>query len=234
MIDLLLGFFTPWLIYAGILALHFLLPARSVEGYVRDERSGELLRYRLNGPLVLVVSLGAWLGAGYSGIMPWDWLWTHRWSGAAGAFALGLLVSAAVVLSAPSRGGSLLREFYLGRRTNPQWLNGRVDSKMYLYLAGATLLELNLLAFAAHHFLTYPDDPSPGIVLYVALFSWFVCDYVVFERVHRLWFGAGTGLAADDRSLAVPPLLRGAAVPAGARRRSPLRRKVWTPMGTIP
>ena len=55
---------------------------------------------------------------------------------------------------------------------------------MFLYLAGATLLELNLLAFASHHFLTYPDDPSPGIVLYVALFSWFVCDYVVFERVH--------------------------------------------------
>ena len=93
MIDLLLGFFTPWLIYAGILALHFLLPARSVEGYVRDERSGELLRYRLNGPLVLVVSLGAWLGAGYSGIMPWDWLWTHRWSGAALVFVAGWSLS---------------------------------------------------------------------------------------------------------------------------------------------
>ena len=46
------------------------------------------------------------------------------------------------------------------------------------------MLQLNLLSFAAHHFLTYPDDPSPGVVLYVALFSWFVCDYLIFERVH--------------------------------------------------
>ena len=184
MIDLLPGFFAPWLIYAGILVLHLMLPARRVEGYVRDEHSGQRLRYRLNGPLVLVVSVGAWLAAGYSGVVPWDWLWTHRWSGAAGALALGLLVSAVVVLSAPSRGGSLLAEFYLGRRKNPQMFNGRVDAKMFLYLVGAVLLELNLLAFAAHHFLTYPDDPSPGVVLYVALFTWFVCDYLIFERVH--------------------------------------------------
>ncbi len=63
-------------------------------------------------------------------------------------------------------------------------LGGRADAKMFLYLAGATLLELNILSFAAHHFLTYSSDPSPGIVLYVVLFSWFVCDYLIFERVH--------------------------------------------------
>ena len=184
MTGLLLGFFTPWLIYACIFGLHLLLPARAVEGYVRDEQSGEPLRYRLNGPLVLVVSVGAWLAAGYSGLVPWDWLWIHRWSSAAGAFALGLLVSAAVVLTAPSRGRSILAEFYLGRQANPQMLNGRADWKMLLYLLGGTLLELNVLAFAAHHVLTYPEDSSPGIVLYVALFSWFICDYLIFERVH--------------------------------------------------
>ena len=184
MIDLLPGFFAPWLIYAGIVVLHVLLPARRVEGYVLDERSGEPLRYRLNGLLVLAVSVGVWLAAGYSGVMPWDWLWTHRWSGAAGAFALGLIATAAVVLSAPGQGGSLLAELYLGRRVNPQMFNRRADAKMFLYLAGAVLLELNLLAFAAHHFLTYPDDPSPGVVLYVALLTLFVCDYLIFERVH--------------------------------------------------
>ena len=34
-----MGFFAPWLIFAGILGLHLVLPARRVVGYVRDERS---------------------------------------------------------------------------------------------------------------------------------------------------------------------------------------------------
>ena len=196
MTDALAGFFAPWAVFAGILMLHLVLPARSVVGYVRDDRSGEPLRYRLNGLLVFFVSVGMWLAAGASGVMPWDWLWQHRWSGAAGALVLGLLLSAAVVLTAPRqaggesvpgtppRGSSLLAELYLGRRFNPRMFGGRADAKMFLYLAGATLLELNLLSFAAHHFLTYPGDPSPGVVLHVALLSWFVLDYLVFERVH--------------------------------------------------
>ena len=147
----LAGFFAPWVIFAGILGLHVVLPARRVAGYARDEHSGELLRYRLNGLLVFAVSIGIWVAAGYTGAMPWDWLWQHRWSGAAGALTLGLLVSAAVVLTAPGRGGNLLADLYLGRRANPQMFNGRADAKMFLYLA---------------------------------LFSWFVCDYLGFEHVH--------------------------------------------------
>ena len=178
------GFFAPWVVFAGILGLHLALPARRVAGYVRDEGGGEVLSYRLNGLLVFVVTVGLWFAACYYGAMPWDWFWQHRWSGAAGALVLGLLLSAAVVLSAPSRGLGLLAELYGGRRANPQMFGGRADAKMYLYLAGATLLELNLLSFAAHHFLAFPADPSPGIVLHVVLFTWFVCDYLVFERVH--------------------------------------------------
>ncbi len=184
MSESLLGFFTPWIVFAGILVLHLLLPARKVTGYVRSEHGGELLRYRLNGPLVLIAGIAIWAALGYSGTVPWDWLWQHRWSGAAGAFTLGLLVSLAFVLPAPGKGGSLLAEFYLGRWENPQLFKGRADAKMYLYLAGATLLELNLLSFAAHHHLTFPGDPSPGVFLYLALFTWFVLDYLVFERAH--------------------------------------------------
>ena len=84
MTDTLAGFFAPWLVYAAISGLHLALPARLVEGYARDEESGAPLRYRLNGLLVFAVSVGLWLAAGYSGVMPWDWLWQHRWSGAAG------------------------------------------------------------------------------------------------------------------------------------------------------
>ena len=184
MSDLLLGFFAPWIIFAGILALHLSLPARRVAGYVHDEHGGERLSYRLNGPLTMVACIGIWAALGLGGAVPWDWLWQHRWSGAAGACALGLLVSAAVVLSAPGRGGALLAELYLGRRENPQMFKRRADAKMVLYLVGAILLQLNLLSFAAHHYLAYADDPSPGVALYVALFTWFIWDYLVFERVH--------------------------------------------------
>ena len=178
------GFFAPWVIFAAILGLHLALPARRVAGYVRDERSGEPLRYRLNGLLVFAVCVGLWFAAGLGGVMPWDWLWQHRWSGVAGALTLGLLLSAAAVLTAPGGGGGLLRDLYLGRRFNPRLFGGRVDAKMFLYLAGGTLLELNLLSFATHHGVTFPADPSPGVVLYVALFTWFVADYFLFERVH--------------------------------------------------
>ena len=182
--SLLLGFCAPWLLHAGILAAHAALPARTVEGYARETPGGAPLRYRLNGMLVFAVAVGAWFAAGYSGAMPWDWLWRHRWLGAAGACTLGLLASAVAVFSTPGRGRPVPVEFFLGRRDNPRLFGDRVDAKMFLYVTGATLLQLNLLSFAAHHLLSHPDDPSPGVVLYLALFAWFLCDYLTFERVH--------------------------------------------------
>jgi len=182
--DWMSGFFTPWILFAGLLGLHLLLPAQRVEGYVRDERTGEPLRYRLNGLPVLFTAVALWLAAGLLGLMPWEWLWIHRWSGAAGAATLGLLLSLAVVVTAPSTGRSLAADLFLGRRFNPQMFGGRADAKMVLYLVGAVLLELNLLSFAAHHWIAFPDDPNPGVALHVALFSWFVCEYLFFERVH--------------------------------------------------
>ena len=182
--DSILGFFSSWVIYTFIFGLHLFLPARRVSGYVTAEGTNEYLRYRLNGPLVLVVSIGVWTGLGSSGVMPWDWLWHQRWNGVIGAIVLGALSSILVVVTAPTQGKGWFAELYRGRRLNPQMFNRRADAKMVLYLLGAVFLELNLLSFAAHHFLTHPNDPSPGIVLYVVLFTWFVCDYVVFERVH--------------------------------------------------
>jgi protein-S-isoprenylcysteine O-methyltransferase Ste14 len=73
---------------------------------------------------------------------------------------------------------------FIGRAVNPQWFGGRVDAKMWLYLIGATMLGLNLYSFAMHHVLTFPDDPSPGVALYVALFTFFIVEYLFFERVH--------------------------------------------------
>ncbi len=181
--EAIFGFFSSWVIFAGIFAIHLIVPARRVTGYVKKTASEERLQYRLNGPFVLVVAIGIWIVLGLSGSLPWNWLWLHRWSGFIGAITLGVLTSIAVVVTAPSRGQSWLTEIYRGRRENSQILNHRVDSKMLLYLSGAVLLQLNLLSFAAHHLLSFPNDPSPGVLLYVALLTWFVCDYLVFERV---------------------------------------------------
>jgi delta14-sterol reductase len=180
----LAGFLTPFALYALILGLHLVLPAQDVAGYVRDPNTGLPLRYRLNGLLVLGTTVGAWALACSRGLMAWDWLWVHRWGSLSGACALGLMFTLAIVMTAPSTGRSLAVDLFLGRRENPQGLGGRIDAKMFLYLVGATMLELNLLSFAAHHLHTFAADPSPGVLLHVALFTWFVCDYMFFERVH--------------------------------------------------
>ncbi|GMV44497.1 MAG: hypothetical protein AMXMBFR64_62130 [Myxococcales bacterium] len=183
MIDHLAAFFTPWLVCALVLGLHLALPARHVDGYVRDPATGAPLRYRLNGLAVLVVTVGLWAVLAAAGAVPWDLLWRWRWLGLAGACTLGVIFTAAIVLRAPPN-GPLLADLYLGRLENPRGFAGRVDAKMFLYLFGATLLELNLLSFAAHHRLVHAADPSPGVTLHVALFTWFVVDYLTFERVH--------------------------------------------------
>jgi protein-S-isoprenylcysteine O-methyltransferase Ste14 len=182
--DFVAGFFAPWVIYAFILALHLVLPARRVVGYVRDDISNKPLEYRLNGPLVLCALVLVWVVVGSSKVLAWDWLYAHRWPGLVGSCVLGLLLSLAMVLSAPSTGSPFLAEFYLGRSKNRQFFNARVDAKMFLYLVGATMLALNLLSFLAHHILTFGGSLSPGVLLYCLLFFWFIVDYLVFENVH--------------------------------------------------
>jgi protein-S-isoprenylcysteine O-methyltransferase Ste14 len=184
MTDFIEGFFAPWIIYAFIILLHLVLPARKVVGYVVNPATKEPWRYRLNGPLVLAVTVGAWALVGGLGALPWDWLWTHRWSGLIGACVLGLVFSFAIVLSARPTGRHSLADFFFGRTENIQFFGGRVDAKMTLYLVGAVMLAVNVLSFGAHHVVTYGGSASVGVYLYGALFLWFVTEYLVFERVH--------------------------------------------------
>jgi delta14-sterol reductase len=177
-------FLWPVAIYAVIFSLHLLMPARHVRGYVTDEK-GEPLRYRLNGLPVLFVTVGLWALACRNGLWAWDDFYVHRWAMASGACAMGLLFTVFVVFTAPRvPGWPLLKEIYLGRAANPRWLGERVDAKMLLYLLGAVMLELNLLSFGAHHLRLFPQHPSPGVFLYVALFTFFLIDYLFFEEVH--------------------------------------------------
>jgi protein-S-isoprenylcysteine O-methyltransferase Ste14 len=174
----------PWLIFALILVLHGFLPGRWVEGYVKDG-AGNRLRYHLNGLPVFFVSIVLWVLACRSGLLAWDAFYLARWEMAASACVAGLAFTAVIVLPvARQPGASLLADLYLGRLDNPRWRQGRVDAKMALYLLGATLLELNLLSYAAHHVLRFPDDPSPGVFLYVGLFTFFLVEYLFFEEVH--------------------------------------------------
>jgi protein-S-isoprenylcysteine O-methyltransferase Ste14 len=179
-----IGFFAPWIVYALVLALAVVVPARAVAGYVRGD-DGRPLRYRLNGVRVFVVVLAAYVAAGHEGWLPWDFLWIHRFEGLAGACTLGLVFTAAIVLTAPPvPGSSLARDLFFGRRFNPQVGDGLVDAKMLLYLVGAIMLALNVLSFAAHERLAFAADPSPAVVLYAALFLFFVTEYLLFEEVH--------------------------------------------------
>jgi delta14-sterol reductase len=167
-------------IYAATFALYLAVPGRVVEGYVKDAE-GRPLRYRLNGLLVFALIVGLYFTLGHFRLWRWDFLYLHRWETLAAAFAVGIAFTLAIVLPRP-KVRSLAADLYLGRAENPQWW--RADAKMFLYLIGAAMLELNLLSFAAHHYLLHRDDYSPGVILYVALFSFFLVEYLFFERVH--------------------------------------------------
>lgn len=177
------GFFTPWIIYAVITVLHYFLPARWVTGYVKHKKTGNLLRYRLNGRLVLIISIGLWFVLDYIGWVSYDWLYTVRWYSLAGAFVFGIIYSLLVVLPYPSTGKPLLVDFYLGRLENPQFKHGHIDAKMWLYLIGAVMLELNILSFVAHQKVAFGEVFS-STILCALMLSYFVWDYLSFEKVH--------------------------------------------------
>jgi protein-S-isoprenylcysteine O-methyltransferase Ste14 len=179
----LLGFFSPWIIYAVITGLHYFLPGRRITGYVRHSKTGELLKYRLNGRLVLITAIVIWFLLGYLGWVPYDWLFTIRWYSLAGAFVFGSIFSLFIVLPYPSSGRSWLADLFFGKLENPQFLNRRIDAKVWLYLIGAVMLELNVLSFVAHHYVVY-GEIGTGVFLCLAMLTFFVVDYLSFEKVH--------------------------------------------------
>jgi Ergosterol biosynthesis ERG4/ERG24 family len=178
------GFFAPLCVYAVVTLLHLAVPARSVDGYVLDPETAKPLRYRLNGLIVFMLMIALWALICSSSLLSWDFFWTTRWEGLIGACVLGILFTLGIVLPARPTGKGLIADLYLGRLENPQWLGKSIDVKMWLYLIGATMLGLNIFSFAMHQRLAFPGDPSPGVVLYTALFSFFLVDYLFFERVH--------------------------------------------------
>ena len=182
--DKVFGFLAPFFIYIYIFILNALLPGRWVTGYINKPGSSEKLRYRLNGLWVLATIILTWGILCFSGLLPWDWLWQYRWYSLAGAITLGLIFSLLIVLPYPAVKKSFLSDFYSGRLENPQLWDGRIDAKMFLYLVGAVMLELNVLNFAAHHQIMFGENASPGIFMAAGFLSFFVTEYLFFEEVH--------------------------------------------------
>ena len=54
---------------------------------------------------------------------------------------------------------------------------------MYLYVVGGAMWSLNALSAAAYHHELFGDNANPGVYLYAGLFTFYVTDYFVFERV---------------------------------------------------
>ncbi len=180
----IMGFLAPILFALTVFFLNFGLPGRWIEGYINRPGSDKKMKYRLNGFRVFWVIIGLWYLAGSLRIVPFDWLYRFRWYGLAGAFVSGVIFSLAVVLPHSPVRKTFLADLYLGRAENLQFGKGKIDAKMWLYLVGAILLELNVLSFTAHHLMTFGEKASPGIVLSAALLTFFVLDYLTFEHVH--------------------------------------------------
>ena len=169
--DRTLGFLAPVIISSIIFILNILLPGRWVTGYVNKTNTDEKMRYHLNGILVFFTVILSWFLLGYFNIVPYDWLYDYRWYGLAGAFLAGIIFSLAVVLNYPPVRKSFLSDLFFGRIENIQFSGGRADAKMWLYLVGATMLELNALSFTAHHLILYGEQASTGILIYEALLN---------------------------------------------------------------
>jgi len=180
-----LGLITPLTAYLVITLLHMIIPARRTRGYVKNEITGRSMDYRINGIFVLLASILVWFLLGYFNIVPYGWLYEARWTGFMGACIIGSVYSLYIVFKHPSTGRSFLADLWFGRVKDSRLKDGFIDAKMWLYLMGAVMLQLNVLSFAAYHIINV-EDINYGFLLGCAMLTWFCFDYLIFEKIH-LW-----------------------------------------------
>jgi len=182
---LFLGLITPLIAYAVITGLHMIIPARHTVGYVTSETTGTTTTYRLNGIVVLVVSIVLWFLLGWLGLVPYTWLYDTRWLGLIGACVIGLAYSLYAVLTRPPTGKPFLADLWFGRAQDPQLKGGLVDAKVWFYMIGAVMVQLNVLSAVAYH-IQHASSVNPGFLLAGAMLTWFCFDYLIGEKIH-LW-----------------------------------------------
>ena len=185
---IILGLVTPAIAYAIITLLHIFTPTDKVKGYVKNEKTGELMNYRINGERVLWRCLFIWVMLGIFGIVPFTWLYETRWLGLIGAVVIGLVFSFVVVCKHPSTGKPFLADLWFGRIKDAQVGQGFIDAKMWFYMIGAIMLQLNVLSFAVAHIEMFAraGQINYGFLFGCVMLSWFCWDYLNFEKIH-LW-----------------------------------------------
>jgi delta14-sterol reductase len=183
--NLFFGLITPLAAYLVITLLHLVIPAKKTKGYVKNEVTGEVMNYRTNGRYVLWASILIWFLLGYFEMVPYQWLYETRWQGLIGAVVIGLAFSFFVVFKYPSSGKTVFADLWFGRVKDIQLKDGFVDAKMWLYLIGAVMLQLNVLSFAAYHLMNV-ENVNYGFILGCLMLTWFCFDYLIFEKIH-LW-----------------------------------------------
>ncbi len=180
--EAILGFFTPLMIFAVFLVAQLVLPARRVSGYVIAPETGEPRSYRLNGLPVFAIAVIVWAFE-LTG-MPRDWFYRSSVYAVAGGTVFTVIFTILAVFSQPEgRVKSRFLAWWFGRAQEIQLFNGRFDVKMYFYVVGGTMLSLNALSGAVYHYELFGENSNPGVFLYAAIFTFYVLDYFVFERV---------------------------------------------------
>ena len=86
------------------------------------------------------------------------------------------------VESRRNRKFALMYDFFNGMEFNPRLMG--VDIKMFLYVFGAVVLELNLLSAANEQVQTTLGHLSSNMIVYQLCFAWFLVEYLYFEHVH--------------------------------------------------
>ena len=223
------AFLTPVAIFAILLVLHVVLPARQVDGYAYRGAAGTP-RYRLNGITVFVVALGIWWLE--LTLAPLGWLWQVKWHVLAGAVALSIVLTAWLVLRTPADDRRLWVQWIEGRSRNAQFA-GHFDTKMFMYIFGGTLLALNAVSSAAYHYGQYGEAANVGLILHAAMWVWFVADYFCFERVQLFTFDIfeeRLGFKLIVGCLAVYPCLYPVALWGTAHLPAPDIDPAWNPL----
>lgn len=78
-----------------------------------------------------------------------------------------------------------LHDFFFGFELNPRWsLLPLFDFKMYLYLVGAVMVEVNLLSGAFAQWEATGGHLSAPMIVFLIEMSWFIVEYLNFEKVH--------------------------------------------------
>ena len=180
--EAILGFLTPLFIFVAFFLAQVLLPGWRVSGYAIDPETGEPRKYRLNGLLVFVLAVIVW-AVEFAG-MPRDWFYRSSLYAVAGGTALSALIAVFAVFRQP-RGDAKnpLSGLWAGRTRELSLFNNRFDIKMYTYVVGGAMFSLNALSGAAYHHERFGEDANPGVYLYAGLFTFYILDYFIYERV---------------------------------------------------